>query len=291
MRVATYNLYLGADLSLLFGATEEELGAVVDTLEAQLHATDFALRSRAIARLLVRHQVDVVALQEVTMWTRNGEVVSDFLADLMAALAVGDCPYHVVGQCVSFTGSGAGMTITGSNAIIARPGIEARSVREGRFEAALVVPTPLGDIAVRRSWLAVDLSGFTFVDVHTEAYDEDVRNAQRDELLAALGEGPTVIAGDFNAEPETIGMPEPWQDAWLAAGGEPDGGHTWGQDADLSNERSRLRERIDYLWVRGVSVSSCQVIGGDPGDLDDASRLWPSDHAGVIADVDVVVTA
>ena len=109
---------------------------------------------------------------------------------------------------------------------------------------------------------------------HTEAYDEQVRNAQRDELVTLLGDGPLVILGDFNAEPDAVGMPDGFLDAWQEVGGE-----TCCQAADLRNEQSQLTQRIDYVWVRGVRVVRCKVVGVEREDL------WPSDHAGVLAEL------
>jgi hypothetical protein len=78
-------------------------------------------------------------------------------------------------------------------------------------------------------------------------------------------------------------MPAPYTDAWTAAGQDPDGGHTCGQAADLANEASRLRERIDYVFVRDAAVLDCHVVGADPRDRTRPDRIWPSDHAGVVA--------
>ena len=63
LTVATYNVYLGADLSLLFGATSlTELAARAELVRGQLQSTDFAQRAAAIARILAREDVDVVGL-------------------------------------------------------------------------------------------------------------------------------------------------------------------------------------------------------------------------------------
>ncbi|MGZ4486130.1 MAG: hypothetical protein ACXVW8_17550, partial [Nocardioidaceae bacterium] len=75
VRVATYNVYLGCDLSMVFGVTDDaELGRRVAALRAQLEGTDFPARARSIAAVLVRERVDLAGLQEVARWTRDGEV-------------------------------------------------------------------------------------------------------------------------------------------------------------------------------------------------------------------------
>ena len=105
------------------------------------------------------------------------------------------------------------------------------------------------------------------MNTHTEAYDEPTRNAQRDELVAVVGEPgfPVVVAGDFNAVPERIGMPAPYVDAWVVGHGEGLG-MTSGQAAELGNDDSALGVRIDYLWVRDASVEACWVVGDRPED-------------------------
>ena len=289
LRVATYNLYLGADLSLLFGVPEAGQAAVVAELLGQLAVTDFPSRARAIARLLVDADVDLVGLQEVTTWTRRGELVCDFRRELVAALREAGGEYDVHAFNSNFAGAGADMTVAGANLILVRRDLEVTDERTGDFTAALTVPTPMGDVSIARSWGWVDVvydgHPLRFATTHTEAYDEPVRNAQRDELLAELesAEGPVVLVGDFNSTPDQVGINPPYTDAWIAAGGDPAAGATCGQASDLLNKQSSLTERIDYIWVRGVEVVSCKLLGAEQADRT-RSGLWPSDHAGLVAE-------
>jgi endonuclease/exonuclease/phosphatase family metal-dependent hydrolase len=298
LRVATYNLYLGADLSpVLVASDAEEAHRAVAEAMRQLEVTDFASRARAIARLLVSEQVDLVGLQEVTVWMRNDTVVADFQRDLVDALAELDSPYDVHAAGPSFSGSGPiaegeEMSLQGHNAILVRrgAGIEVQAERTGDFEAALIVPTRFGAFGIARSWgwvdVLVDGRPLRFVNTHTEAYDVQTRDRQRDELLAVIGDPgrPVVLVGDFNALPEAVGVGQPYVDAWIEAGGDPSGGFTCGQAADLGNDASSLSGRIDYVWVRDAAVAGCRLIGAEAGDRTD-SGLWPSDHAGVVAEV------
>ena len=123
-------------------------------------------------------------------------------------------------------------------------------------------------------------------NTHTEAYDAAVRDAQRDEVLAWCDEAatPVVLVGDFNATPDVVGVPAPWRDAWSHGHGP---GATNGQEADLANHESTLSERIDYVFVRDADVVACRRIGHEPVDRSTPHGLWPSDHAGVVADLDV----
>jgi hypothetical protein len=300
IRVATYNLYLGADLSLVFGAAApRQLHARTAEVRRQLAATDFTSRARVIAWLLVRERVDLAGLQEVTVWTRTEQdgsetVVCDFASELTGALAALGEPYDVHAVATSFEGGSEEerLRVRGANAIVLRRscGLVVEAERTGSFETALVVPTMVGapTVSISRSWGLVDVRAgeqvLRLVNTHTEAYDETTRNRQRDELLRAVGEvdSPVVITGDFNCTPEQVGMPEEYDDAWLVSGGDVAGGLTCGQAADLHNPTSSLARRIDYIWVRGATVESCRTIGADPADRTEGG-LWPSDHAGVVA--------
>lgn len=300
--VATYNLYLGADLALLFGATDTtDLARRVALLRGQLRATAPADRAAAVARLLARHRPDLVGVQELTRWTLTPDdgpavVLGDFRADLEAALEREGCPYDVHAVAPSF---GGGMpvpdvgvlSVEGLNAVLVRRGgpVAVEAVESGVFACRLCVPTlvPGLEFPIERGWGAVRCRAgdrtFAFVNTHLEAYDAATRDAQRDELLARFADGPVVLVGDLNATPEVVGMPADYLDGWTAGTGP---GHTFGQSPDLANADSRLRERIDYVWVRGARVTDCRVVGADPADRT-CGGLWPSDHAAVLATLDL----
>ena len=301
LRVATWNLYLGADLSLLFDVGDPGLlQDRVRVLREQLAGTDFAERAALVAGILAREAPDLVGLQEVARWTLRGpdgsEQVLDFLDVLAAALAAAGAPYDVVAAAPAFGGAmdlpgGGSIALTGANVALVRRGGRAvvRAERTGRFAAEHRIETGAGiGFPVVRSWGVVeaDVDGLpvVFAHTHTEAWNAVVRDDQRDELLDLLDgtDGPVLLVGDLNATPREVGIPEPYVDAWTAAGGDPAAGWTAGQDGDLRNEESMLRERIDYVWVRGAEVTGCRVVG----DVERTpSGLWASDHAGVVADL------
>jgi endonuclease/exonuclease/phosphatase family metal-dependent hydrolase len=300
IRVATYNLYLGADLSGLLGdPPPEESEARRNEAQRQLETTAFPARARMIAKALSAEQVDLVGLQEVCVWKRDGEVVWDYCRLLLEELDALGTPYDVVAGQPSFHGAGtveAGeqavtLELHGRNAVLLRRGsaIEAEASDSGLFGSALRVPLMGGaEVSIERGWCSVRCvvggARFTFVDTHTEAYDPASRDRQRDELVAVLPDGPLVLVGDFNATPDEVGMPEDLRDAWSEAGGteDPNAAATCCQAADLRNADSELSERIDYVWVRGLGVESCVRIGAHAEECARRAR-WPSDHAGVVA--------
>ena len=305
LTVATWNVYLGADLALLFAATSlAELAERAEVVRRQQEATDFAQRAEAIARVLARDKVDVVGLQEITRWESaqvdaDGavgppELLVDFLPLMVAACEATGTPYDVHAVNHNFAGGlpvgDRWMSILGANVILVRRG--------GRFTVTGEETRPYDDVLemrtgidgvtfpIARSWGAVGgvVGGHrvTVANTHTEAYDAAVRDAQRDQLLATLDrtEGPVIVLGDLNAAPKEVGVPAPYQDAWIAAGGDPDGGLTCGQGAALDDAESLLSDRIDYVLVRGAAVLDCHVVGDQQADR---TTPWPSDHAGVVA--------
>ncbi|HZJ07984.1 MAG TPA: endonuclease/exonuclease/phosphatase family protein [Nocardioidaceae bacterium] len=311
LRVATYNLYLGADLTLVFGARDPaHLLAQARIVHEQLLATDFHARAESVARLVIRERVDVLGLQEVAKWRRapvdehgivgRPKTWCDFLDELLGALDRAGTPYDAHGLNSNFHGGAVvlaseSLSVIGYNVILVRrgSGVVVTGTASGTFAAALDIPTEMDDLVfnVQRSWgwidAAVDGSAFRFVNTHLEAYDAQTRSAQRDQLLSLVGAHctPVLLVGDFNALPEEVGLPSTYVDAWTGSGGDPRGGHTCGQAADLANKESLLAHRIDYVWVRGARVETCEVVGNGPADRTAAAHLWPSDHACVVAGV------
>ena len=93
-RVATYNLYLGADLTLVLGpqGPDEIRDNLVEVLR-QLQVTAFPKRAAALAALIARERIDLVGLQEVCTWSADGSPLWDFKADLLTALEAAGEPY------------------------------------------------------------------------------------------------------------------------------------------------------------------------------------------------------
>ncbi len=305
LTVATYNLYVGADLSRLFAVGDAAgLARAVTEVRAELDATCFPERAGALADVLVRERPELVGLQEVARWTsRRGDgraqVLADFLPALTAALAARGCRYDTCAVAPAFGGmlpvEDAWMELSGADVVLVRAdaAVDVAAVSTGTYAARHHVDTglPGARFPIARGWSRVQASvagrPLTFVATHLEAWDARVRAAQRDELLDAVGDPghPVVVVGDFNANPSEVGMPADYHDAWLEAGGDADGGATCGQAGDLRNPVSRLGQRIDYVWVRGAGVTGCRVAGDRPGDRTLEHGMWPSDHAAVVADL------
>lgn len=124
--------------------------------------------------------------------------------------------------------------------------------------------------------------------------------------LAAGDELPPVMGGDFDATPDAAsirfltglqslqGRSTHWIDAFASAGdGSP--GYTWSSDNPFMAPSARAtfaqpehHRRIDYVfigspfkWSSGIIVRSAAVVLKKQGDI------APSDHYGVLADLDL----
>ena len=310
MRVATWNLYLGADLSAVFGDgrsgdLDTDLGEVV----RQLSATPFEQRAPLVAQTLVAQQVDVVGLQEVCTWTYDGVVTADFEALLLAELAALGEEYDVVARQATFRGAadlpdalGAGrVPLTGHDVLMVRRGgpVRVESSHHGTFSQRLHLEVLGGHHqTVTRGWCAArcrvgeDGPGLTVVTTHTEAHGAQERDRQRDELLAAVdalaATGHPDGAGGRLQRPARGG-----RDA-ARAGRTPGQRRGTPPTTRRGTPRARrptwpttdslLRQRIDYVFVRDAAVDGVRA-GGRPTRRTGSTGRWPSDHAGVVAEV------
>jgi endonuclease/exonuclease/phosphatase family metal-dependent hydrolase len=314
LTVASYNLYLGADLTRLFSAsTQAELVQRAGEIYANVVKTDFPARAEAIAELLAANPPEVAGLQEVALWETGpigGSLTPsyDFLRLLLDALARHGLAYRPVAVNVNFSGGPIPISATTAarftdrDVILARADLPEALVavsnpESHNFAARLVIPTGIPGLSfsVPRGWSAVDVKvrGKTvrFANTHLEAFSAPVRNAQAAELAAALAgsAAPVVLVGDLNSRPDDMSgaygtfSTAGYADAWTAVHG-PDGGFTSGQSELLDNVPSLLDHRIDYVLYqpRAVAALEAEVIGEELSDRT-FSGLWPSDHAGVVA--------
>ncbi|MGH2771364.1 MAG: endonuclease/exonuclease/phosphatase family protein [Actinomycetota bacterium] len=311
LTVATYNLYLGADLIPIFSASsEEELVRLAGEAYAQMVRTDFPSRARAIAKLLARDPPDIVGLQEVALWETGpiGDELTpsyDFLAILLSALEAQGLTYRAEAVNENFSGEMAisatmRAKFTDRDVILARRAgladLDVSGPQSHNFVARLVLPTRVPGVVfiVSRGWSAVDVevnsTTIRVANTHLEAFEATIRTLQAVELRGALAGSryPVVVLGDFNSEPtDTAGAygiftRTGYADAWAVVHG-PQGGFTAGQTSELDNLPSQLDHRIVYALYEpeGVQAVAATVIGEELDDRTPAGR-WPSDHAGLV---------
>lgn len=117
---------------------------------------------------------------------------------------------------------------------------------------------------------------FTFVNTHLDEHREDNRVAAARQLASWLGDGPTVVVGDFNAGP-TSAVLRCLEDAGLRTVLAPDAGGTGHGFTGRTDG-----PRIDHIVVsRHWALRGARVVTTRPD-----GRL-PSDHWPVVADLDL----
>ncbi|MET0151593.1 MAG: endonuclease/exonuclease/phosphatase family protein [Candidatus Binatia bacterium] len=317
VEVMTRNLYLGADLTPAI--TEEDLPAAASAIWQQVQATNFPERAKALAAEIKQGAPLLIGLQEVALWrtgppdgppalggTPATAVAYDFLALLLGALANGHSPYQAVvvqqeADLEAPTTLGFDVRLTMRDVILVRRvgevTVDAHS--SANFVNNLVLPTASGaTVTSTRGWTAVDVMAkkrsFRFVNTHLEAFSNTFRSLQALELLAGplATSLPIVLVGDLNSAPNDPDTTNPYDilttlgglaDTWPALHPN-DPGNTCCQDADLLNEESALVERLDYIMISDGDAYRSSLVGDQPADRT-RGGLWPSDHAGVKADV------
>ena len=309
-RVMTRNLYLGADLAPAIAATDfTSFQTAVKAIWTQVHATNFPERAKAIADEIRKEHPYLVGLQEVTLW-RTGPLLSpsaatdvkfDFLQLLLAELSARGTPYSVESTVTNFdlevplVVDLVDVRMTDRDVILARADVSSRSMtvfnpQSSTFTAFLPINVLGMTLEVRRGWTSVDadIAGdtFRFINTHLEAFAPQVRDIQAGELLAGPANTalPVILVGDLNATPTdaaTYGriVAAGFSDVWVGGGG-----FTCCQAAGVNNAASMLDQRIDYVLFRGINLHNPSVVGDEESDKT-PSGLWPSDHAGVVAQI------
>lgn len=201
-----------------------------------------------------------------------------------------------------------GVTLEDRDAILVNeetPGLTWGNAQSGRYATQQEVVTPVGPLSFDRGWTRIDArlghQPFRFVDTHLETEESPaVQEAQAAEFLAGPARGGTVVAtGDFNsaADGSTTGSyalltaPGRFRDAWDE--GALGSGLSCCQESNtpplapgaLNNPVSTLKTRIDLILGRGAARPSgtAALVGDTPFQAE--PPFWPSDHAGVVAEV------
>ena len=322
LTVMTQNLYLGSSLQPAIEAgTPAEFVAAVARIYGTMVFTDFPKRAGVIADEIALEQPDIIGLQEVSTWnatpTHPGPKPPsfDFLAILQAELGARGLSYDVAALsqnaqigpaplvapaygCNPFTTApDCVVTFSDRDVILVNtrtPALHWSMPQSGQYDAQATVIVPgVGELAFDRGWASVEVKyrgrSFRFVDTHLEVEQyAAIQEAQAGELLAGplATQKDVVVVGDFNsaADGSTTDTYEILTSALVDAWSSPDAGATCCQNGTLTNQESQLRTRIDLVLTRGlVSTNNPSLLLGGP--LPPPPPLWASDHAGVVADV------
>lgn len=185
------------------------------------------------------------------------------------------------------------------------PDLTVLRTNSGHFQKNCTLRTrAAGGITILRGWTSVDLSirgkAVRLINTHLDGdcadADPTIQLAQAQEILQgpvkeARDQGlPVILLGDLNSKADGSGtqtyaeLLKPkvgFVDAWTAGGSGK--GLTCCQDDFLLNTTA-FQDRRDYvLFGRGpFQVINAQLVGADPITTPSGLR-WPSDHAGVVA--------
>ena len=320
LKVMTRNIYLGADISKPIGKTGDAFVQANTEVWNTVRETNFPARARLLAREIARTRPDLIGLQEVALWRRGAQGVSDgpqtparqvvynFLRILRRSLADRGLRYRVgsvqnEADVEGPTSHGYDVRLTMRDAILVkrRKGLRIRGRSGDNFTARFTVPTPVGVYNVLRGWTAVDMSyrgrRFRFLDTHLEAYVPAVRQAQAAELVAPGGPADrarVILVGDLNSEPQARdnGDPVPYEtitgagflDTWdLAHGSRLANSCCMNQENVKDPPPAPFDHHIDHILVKPTMRTLSNRIVGNNRRNRTRSGLWPSDHGGHVA--------
>ncbi|OJE52928.1 endonuclease [Bacillus luti] len=305
----TWNIYLGADLTPIFTATPAELRQAVTEVFRQFLATNFPVRVEAIARQIVLKKPDIIGLQEAEIWQLFipglPTVTYDFVELLLDELRTFGLHYEVAAQndnnsvqLPSSNGNIIGLLDRDVILIRKNSGLNIIQRQNANYEAKLTIPIGGQPLTIVHGWSFIDVSAngriFRVINTHLEPLSPPVQVAQGNELLAGPANTnlPLILLGDLNSNAAGTGTPTygnlinaGFQDVWTEVG--KGQGFTCCQNPDLLNAVSSLNRRIDFiLFKNGWNPIVADVVGEEQHDRT-STGLWPSDHAGVFASLDL----
>lgn len=321
LRVMTYNVDEGTDFKALIGvlanpnATQQDFAAAVQQTIGEVVASNPALRMQLIAQQIATAQPDLVGLQEAAVWTAPGIPGGqlDLLQLILAALPNYQAVVIAPEFQINLTTLGVGFT--DRDIILVRSDLvgAVTRTRQGHYHVFIPLSSPYlpGTTGITRGWAYADLSlngtNFRFITTHLEDGTNTlsplfawVQAFQEIELIysPALTSKPEIIGGDFNTVANDPTNPTNLAYRFMLANGFTDAwtkGHSTFSGAtccqeDLTSAVSTLTQRIDLVFTRNhIKVMGSQLVG-DSLQTIGLDSSWPSDHAGVVADLQIGAT-
>jgi endonuclease/exonuclease/phosphatase family metal-dependent hydrolase len=297
VEVMTQNLYVGADATPVL---QNPSPATIAAAYASVIANNFPARAAAIATEAANAGGPLlIGLQEAAVITAPNQPTLDYAHILINALAADGLNYTEASVHTGFQLAAAGFSITDQEVVLARSGVAGFSVTGAQaqtFANQALFQTPLGNFSPQRGYVLVDASldgvPFQFVSTHLDETHSSAQALQAGEILSELNTSnePQLVVGDFNANPTEF----PFTYAEMLSAGFTDVGAALGatgptccQPADLDNPVSELTNRYDYVFERGFSSLDEALLVGNATPFEDMRPFWPSDHAGLVATVNL----
>jgi endonuclease/exonuclease/phosphatase family metal-dependent hydrolase len=333
VKVMTWNVYVGTNVDYVLDAEDfYDLTQRVKVAYDTFQLTNFPERAQAIARQIKKYRPDLIGLQEVSLvqhFDVDGQTLLEecnFLQILLDAIAAQGMRYRladsvqnidiIMPRLISFTPPANFVLdyirLLDADVILVNRDVQFSNTIKGEYLAKLPVPSPTGDdIIIPRGYVSVEArvrnKSYRFINTHLEAFTEQVRYPQAQELAAIFSSDsiPNILVGDMNTGDPT--PPTPYNDAtyqfltgieggfvdsWVYNQfGNQGNGYTSPFSAALRDPYPDLYQRIDLILVKNCGDCTvrhpigpvwAEVIGDELKDRT-ISRLWPSDHAGVVA--------
>ncbi len=289
----------------------ERARAIAEEVERmQPHA--IGLQEVSVFQVITPYPMDAVPDLTPTIETLN------YLEELQIALVERGLYYEAVSASQNFQGfvpmENAGsptgyslIALTDLDVILVKDGVNYSNPYAKRFDTNEVVQLQGHEMVIYRGWASIDLSieglDFRFVTTHLEPESTPaIQVAQGNELLAGLsevagiyGDLPVIVTGDINSAADGSDTPTygnladaGFKDAW----GKRGDGLTCCQAEDLLSPWD-LTRRVDVILLRGdfglhepgiLGAVHTTIFGNKEADRT-PTGLWPSDHAGVAADI------
>jgi endonuclease/exonuclease/phosphatase family metal-dependent hydrolase len=209
--------------------------------------TDGKVDLQRIAQLIKENKIDLVALQEVDRNTaRTGR--RDFTAELSALTGM----TNVFGKNLDLEGGEYG------NAILSRYPI----TRATNYHLPKIVPGEQRGMLVATIPRLMGETLFCSVHLDHRRPEED-RLASVEAIHAILRpmQKPIIIAGDFNATPDSETYKRMKKDNFFM-----DAWERIGRGTGFTIPSSNPRSRIDYIFYRGVAARNATVISSVASD-------------------------
>jgi len=273
LRVVTYNLlHDGAGSGFLNGKTHLE-----DRLEMAI-------------RELKTLDPDIVAVQEASDSRKHGNVPERLAAALGFHVVFAPATDHIFGLWPLDTVVVGLMGFKEGSAILSRFPIVASKVHELPRCRNWMEPRILLQAQLSTAWGPLQV-----FSTHVARGDACQMERVGEIVGEGLGAGPSLLMGDFNT-PETAKVLSTLRneagfvDAFHVANPDAQGPTVW-QRIEL--EQSTVSRRVDFIFVLNgkestASVLSSRTLLDQPGRLPDGSTLWPSDHYGVLAELEIL---
>jgi endonuclease/exonuclease/phosphatase family metal-dependent hydrolase len=228
LRFASLNMSIGFPVSqLLFTDMADTAVAyvVLDSLFKRYQRGQPSERIKGMAKAIKDLDLDVVGLQEVMSFTRNGVKINDFLPELVQAIKdAGGPAYIAYGNPLNDTvlsgrldGNRIDIAFHEGNAILIRPGFQVLDTARFIYFSLLKIETPQGTKTQRSLGYAKIRSPRGLIwqvyNTHLEVFEEFSSgqalelNKIVDSLKVRDGVGndaaPQIVLGDFNVDPNT----------------------------------------------------------------------------------------